>query len=32
MNGKKIVALVALIIFIDQALKFYIKLNYNGFG
>ena len=28
MNGKKIVALVALIIFIDQALKFYIKLNY----
>jgi len=28
MNGKKIVALIALIIFIDQALKFYIKLNY----
>ncbi|MEI6189488.1 MAG: lipoprotein signal peptidase [Chitinophagia bacterium] len=28
MNGKKTVALIALIIFIDQALKFYIKLNY----
>lgn len=28
MNGKKVAALIALIIFIDQALKFYIKLNY----
>ena len=28
MNGKKVIALVALIIFIDQAIKFYIKLNY----
>jgi signal peptidase II len=28
MNGKKVIALVALIIIIDQALKFYIKLNY----
>lgn len=28
MNGKKIIALIALIIVIDQAIKFYIKLNY----
>lgn len=28
MNGKKVAAFIALIIFIDQALKFYIKLNY----
>jgi signal peptidase II len=28
MNGKKVIALIALIIFIDQAIKFYIKLNY----
>ena len=28
MNGKKIIALIALIIIIDQAIKFYIKLNY----
>ena len=28
MNGKKVVALIILILFIDQALKFYIKLNY----
>lgn len=28
MNGKKVIALILLILFIDQALKFYIKLNY----
>ena len=28
MNGKKVFALIAAIIFIDQALKFYIKLNF----
>ena len=28
MNGKKVALLIALIIFIDQAIKFYIKLNY----
>ena len=28
MNGKKVIALIALIIFIDQAIKFYIKLNF----
>ena len=28
MNGKKVAALIALIIFIDQAIKFYIKLHY----
>jgi signal peptidase II len=28
MNGKKVAAFIALIIFIDQAIKFYIKLNY----
>lgn len=28
MNGKKVISLIALIIFIDQAIKFYIKLNY----
>lgn len=28
MNGKKVAALILLILFIDQALKFYIKLNY----
>ena len=28
MNGKKVILLIAIIIFIDQAIKFYIKLNY----
>ena len=28
MNGKKVAAFIALIIFIDQAIKFYIKLHY----
>lgn len=28
MNGKKVIALILLILFIDQAIKFYIKLNY----
>ena len=28
MNGKKVAAFILLIIFLDQALKFYIKLNY----
>lgn len=28
MNGKKAILLIAIIIFIDQAIKFYIKLNY----
>jgi signal peptidase II len=28
MNGKKVAFLIALIIFIDQAIKFYIKLNF----
>ena len=28
MNGKKVALLIALIIFIDQAIKFYIKLNF----
>lgn len=28
MNGKKVFFLIAIIIFIDQAIKFYIKLNY----
>jgi len=28
MNGKKVALFIVLIIFIDQALKFYIKLNY----
>ncbi len=28
MNGKKVALLIILIIFIDQAIKFYIKLNY----
>ena len=28
MNGKKVFLLIAIIIFIDQAIKFYIKLNY----
>jgi signal peptidase II len=28
MNGKKVALLILLIIFIDQAIKFYIKLNY----
>ena len=28
MNGKKIIALILVILFIDQAIKFYIKLNY----
>jgi signal peptidase II len=28
MNGKKVAALIVLIIFIDQAIKFYIKLHY----
>ena len=28
MNGKKVAFLIALIIFIDQAINFYIKLNY----
>jgi signal peptidase II len=29
MNGKKIIALILIILFIDQAIKFYIKLNYH---
>jgi signal peptidase II len=29
MNGKKIIALILVILFIDQAIKFYIKLNYS---
>ena len=28
MNGRKVAIIIALIIFIDQAIKFYIKLNY----
>jgi signal peptidase II len=28
MNGKKVIALILVILFIDQAIKFYIKLNY----
>ncbi len=28
MNGKKVILLIAIILFIDQAIKFYIKLNY----
>jgi len=28
MNGKKIITLILIILFIDQAIKFYIKLNY----
>lgn len=28
MNGKKVVLLILVLLFIDQALKFYIKLNY----
>jgi signal peptidase II len=28
MNGKKVAAFILLIIFLDQAIKFYIKLNY----
>jgi signal peptidase II len=28
MTGKKVIALILLILFIDQAIKFYIKLNY----
>ena len=28
MNGKKVIALILIILFIDQAIKFYIKLNF----
>lgn len=28
MNGKKVIALILVILFIDQAIKFYIKLNF----
>jgi signal peptidase II len=28
MKGKKVALFIALIIFIDQAIKFYIKLNF----
>ena len=28
MNGKKVAAFILLIIFIDQLIKFYVKLNY----